>query len=315
MEVLLTIKSEFDLSARLMEPKEKSDTVFLIVSGSGKGDLNGNFGRLHMNVYKKLCDYLLKLGYSTLRYNKRGVGNSKGVYFQAGLNDFLTDLDACVNYLRENTEYKNIILIGHSEGAILSTLYSSNHKIEGMILISGAGISLKTAMNAQLNFLIKEIKEMKGFKGILLRTLINEKKSFKKQEKFYSRIENSKKDVLRISIVKYPAKWMREHFEYHDNDLLDILKSTKIPTLAITGTKDVQADVQDLDNVEALQNNLITIRRIADMDHMLREYLGKPSILNAKKQYKAEQTQGLSETLFDELSNWIINNYNHERYN
>ena len=85
--------------------------------------------------------------------------------------------------------------------------------------------------------------------------------------------------------MKLPAKWMREHFAYSDEDILRILNESKIPILGITGTKDVQADSNDLDNILKLNKENIDVVKIPDMDHMLREFTEEKSVLNLKKQY------------------------------
>ncbi len=305
MEKKIKIISSYQLEGVLTTPKNDCDTAFIIICGSGKGDMDGNFGKLKLNIYKQISEHIVNLGYSTLRYSKRGVGNSEGDFMTSGLNDFLEDLDACVRTLRKEYNYKKIILVGHSEGAILSTIYSNNHQVDGLILISGAGIALKTAMNAQAKFLAKEILTLKGFKGFMLRKLLNEEKIMKKQEKTYAKVENTDKDVIRIQLAKFPAKWMREHFKYQDSDILKILSDSKIPALIVTGTKDVQADVADLDTIESLNNPSLTVKRIKNMDHMLRHYEGEQTILNVKKQYLADQKKPLNEDLLNEISEWI----------
>ncbi|XFA98657.1 alpha/beta hydrolase [Candidatus Izemoplasma sp. B36] len=305
-EATLFIESTFKLEAIHATPKNKTEQAFLIISGSGPGDLDGNFKSLKMNMYKDVSDYLVSQGYATLRYNKRGIGKSEGNFSSTGLYDLLEDVSNAVAYLSER--YKKVYLIGHSEGAILATLYNEKHNVDGMILLNGAGTGLESALNYQQQCTLDEIKELKGFKGWLLRLLVKEEKLWKQQNKFYDSIRKSTKDVVRMQlIVKINAKWMREHFEYSDQDVLDMLGKVTKPTLVIGGTKDVQANVKDLDTIDSLNNINITTKRIENMTHMLRIHEGKKSMLNLKKQYIGEIKKSLAPKLLEEMTVWLNN--------
>lgn len=160
------IQSQVKIEAKLCTQQNESSKIFIIVSGSGNGDMDGNIKRLKPNMYKLLSDELVQLGYATLRYNKRGIGESEGDFYSTGLQDFLVDLDATINYVRNQLKYKEVYLLGHSEGCIINTLYSKNHKVNGMILLSGAGVTLKSAIQQQNQSVITEIKKLKGLKGV-----------------------------------------------------------------------------------------------------------------------------------------------------
>ncbi len=90
--------------------------------------------------------------------------------------------------------------------------------------------------------------------------------------------------------------------------MLDILQDTHIPTLAITGSLDVQANPKDLDNVQALNNECITTNNTLMMDHLLRDFNGKKTILNLKKQYKGDTKKPLSNDLMTLIKEWLVKN-------
>lgn len=302
------IDSEVKLEAKLSTPETDTTKIFIIVSGSGHGDMDGNVKQIKPNMYKYLSEELTELGYATLRYNKRGIGQSEGNFHTTGLSDFLVDLDACVLHAKEVLKYEEIYLLGHSEGSIINTLYSKDHAIDGMILLSGAGISLMTAVLEQNYSIIEEIKVEKGIKGKLLRLLVKEKSLIKKQKKLFDKFINSDKDMMRVQFIRMPVKWFREHFTYSDKDMLDILQAVEIPTLAITGSLDVQANPNDLLNVEELNNEYITVNNTLKMDHLLREFDGQKTILNIKKQYKGDTKKPLSKDLMKLIMEWLVKN-------
>jgi uncharacterized protein len=72
--------------------QEKYPAV-LIIQGSGKLDRDGNDskGKFKLNLYKQLAQFVASLGFITLRYDNRGVGQSEGDYIAAGMWDLVHD--------------------------------------------------------------------------------------------------------------------------------------------------------------------------------------------------------------------------------
>ena len=50
----------------------------LMIPGSGQVDRDENARKLPINAFRQISDYLVRQGYATLRYDKRGVGASQG---------------------------------------------------------------------------------------------------------------------------------------------------------------------------------------------------------------------------------------------
>lgn len=295
---------ELSMSFEKPDDKETFD-AFIIIAGSGKVDRNGNAPKMPFNMYKQLSDYLLTNGIATLRYDKRGVGKSKGDFYTTGLEDLLYDVGRAVDFLHNLPQVKRIFLLGHSEGCILASLFAEKHKIDGMILLSGAGVSLKTAMMTQNVEVANEVDTLKGLKGIILRLLVNKEKIKKNQQKIFNAVSNTSKDTIKYQLVKYNAKWMREHFYYSDSDIQIILENLDIPIMAATGTKDVQANVDDLNVLDNFNKENIIVKRIENMDHMLRTYNGNKTILGLKKQYKDDLKKPLSPELLTEIGYFL----------
>jgi pimeloyl-ACP methyl ester carboxylesterase len=302
----MIIQSDVKLHAVYTNPDETKQTdAFLIIPGSGKVNHLGNVGKLKPNIYFHLSDYLNWLGYATLRYDKRGVGESEGDYYKTGVKDLLKDIDAMVQHLKSLKEIKNIYLIGHSEGCILSTVYAMNHSVDGLILIAGAGTTLKTALYYQNIVASEEISQMRGPYGWLLKKLMSKQKLIDKQQKLFNKLAQSNEDMIKIQFMKFNAKWFREHFEYTDSNILQFLKTTTTKILAITGDKDVQANSNDLTAINRLNNPNVTTKVIKNMDHLMHEHMGKKSILKLKKQYKNATNDPLHQDLFVVLKDYI----------
>ncbi len=309
IEKEIIVKGEFNISGTLTLPNNNSNIhpVVIIVPGTGSSDRDGNSKKLNMNLYRLLAEYLTTIGYATVRYDKRGLHKSEGDFIKTGVNDLVDDIISVYNYVnvRDDIDSENIFLLGHSEGSILSTISSEKMNLKGLILLSGAGISIRTALSMQSREAFNEIQNMKGLKGMLLKLLYSENKIKKTQEKLYQKALETDEDIIKFQMRKFPAKWLREHLQYDDKDVLTLLKGKTIPVLCITGDKDVQADPNDLKTVDKLNNNNITIEIVENMDHILRYYGGEKTIMNLKKQYKNEVYKPLHEGLKKVLKNWF----------
>lgn len=316
IEKEVVVNGEYELSATLTIPEtdEERFPAIVIVPGTGGADRDGNMKNFEMNIYKQLADFLPSLGFITIRYDKRGIGKSKGVPYETGMHDLMDDIIHNIKYLESvpNVDPKRIILLGHSEGCILNTIVHQKNPVAGLILIAGAGTGLKTAMQSQNLMIVKEVQAMKGLKGIMLRRLVSEKGVIDKQNKLFNKVLESNDDVMKIQFQKFPAKWMREHLHYTDEQILAMLKETQCPVLAIAGDKDVQADSEALKDIEALEKANITCLTIPNMDHVLREYTGETSVLNVKKQYKEQIIKPLHPVLESEIKLWLLQHFGEE---
>ncbi|WBW96700.1 alpha/beta hydrolase [Oceanirhabdus sp. W0125-5] len=311
IEEQVTIKGEVILKGTLAIPqmdKEKLPAV-LIVNGSGPADRDGNINRpgMSFNIYKKIAHFISELGFITLRYDKRGSGESEGEFNSTGMSDLINDINNNIKFLQNHlkVDKDKIILLGHSEGCILSTLANEITPVSGVILLSGAGKNLKHFLHYQNISIINEAKTLKGLKGVLLKANFKERKILKNEEKYFNKLENSTGDTIRMNLGKVPAKWYREHFKYSSEEILDKLNNAQCPIIAITGVKDVQANPVDLESIEKLGNDDIKCMVIDNMDHMLREYKGEKTIFDMMKQYKKGASQPIHPQLKAVLGEWL----------
>lgn len=128
--------------------EEKKYPAILVIMGTGKTDRDGNEKKFQTNFYKNLSDEFVKRGFVCIRYDKRGTFETEGDYNTSGLSDLVEDAVTVLRYIR-NLRYvdeKRMILCGHSEGAMIATLALEQEKAAGMILLGGAGTSLKDAL-------------------------------------------------------------------------------------------------------------------------------------------------------------------------
>lgn len=308
----IEIKRKYPLVGTLTIPDDPTATfpAVLLIAGSGAIDRDGNVvgKRMNFNIYKELAEMITKLGFVTLRYDKRGVGASSGEQLTTGMWDLVADVKANVAYLQAHSrvEREQIILLGHSEGCMLATTLNARYPVAGLVLLAGAAETLAEAIKRQRDLFSAEVQQGSGIKYRLLRLLRADTSAEVKSRKFFAKVMKSRKDVIRQGFVKINAKWLREHFEH---DVLSDLSKATCPVLAITGSKDFQTNPESVNRVPGLVQGEAEIHIIPDMDHSLKEYDGEIMVLGYKKQYRREIEQPLHPQLQKILTNWLLSHY------
>jgi pimeloyl-ACP methyl ester carboxylesterase len=143
------------LSGILWLPSSRPKTVpvVIMIAGSGPVDRDGNAGGiLRSDTYRQLAEALAKKGVATIRYDKRGVGQSTlgGKLEDIGFDDFVSDAAALVAMARVNDKLAGVYLFGHSEGALIALEVASTTKVDGVITAAGPGRPAGDLMREQL---------------------------------------------------------------------------------------------------------------------------------------------------------------------
>jgi uncharacterized protein len=298
----------------MLDENEQKYPAVLILSGSGPLNRDGNDtkGKFQLNLYKQLASFITSLGFITLRYDKRGIGESEGDYFATGMWDLVYDARSAVQFLKKHplVDDKRIIVLGHSEGTTLAVALNLIEPIHGLILLSGAGERLQEALLRQRKIAYQAFNNVKGIKGKLIRMLNIEQKNEKKAEVLFNKILQTDKDVIKVQFQKINAKWFREHLQY---DVLQDLEKVECPILAITGEKDIQADPEKLNRLSNLVKGDLEYYTIKNMDHLLKNQEDEVNILKIKKIYKENAKKPLHEELCFYLQRWLNSRYNNEQ--
>lgn len=310
-EEKITVKGKVNLGATIAIPEnagEKLPAIVLVV-GTGKGDRDGNMAKFKLNIYKDLAHFLTGLGFVTIRYDKRGVGESEGNHTETSFTDLVDDIITNVEYLRDQGFVDKVILCGHSEGSMLVAVANEKCPVDGLIQIAGAGMCIRKALEYQNYGLLQEIKTLKGPKGLLLRRLITENNYLKNVNALLDKCNSTDKDVIRFKGTKTPAKWFRQHDSFTDESMQELMKNAKCPILAITGGKDVQADPKYIDIINGFNMDHIKGVVVPNIDHLMKENKKEITILNLMKQYKKEVGQPLSTEFLGEIEQWLLENF------
>lgn len=310
-EMEVVISSAYPLSAVLTLPSwpsERPDTTFpviVMVHGSGDLDRDENTKRLRINAFKELSGLAVRLGFATLRYDKRGVGGSGGDFFAAGLTDLIDDAAAAVAFakMHPRIDPERVILLGHSEGCMIAPAVHERIPVQGMILLAPAAEPLAHTTAWQREQMYEDLRTMPGFSGWLLRLLRVENKIRKMNDDLIRLVQSSDEAVLRYKGRKINAKWMREHDAY---DVRETLKKVTCPVLSVTGSKDVQVKPEHAHAVCALVDAPCEAAVIPDLTHVLRKTDAELRFHSILKDYKRQVKRPLDDELTDVIRRWLL---------
>ncbi|MGN7398600.1 alpha/beta hydrolase family protein [Cytobacillus praedii] len=302
----VVIQATYPLSGTLTIPIDSNPAfpAILIISGSGKGDRDGNLKKMKMNIYKDLADFLTLKGFVTLRYDKRGTSKSGGNFLETGLTDLIDDAVECIKFLRSHPKVDNnkIIILGHSEGALIAPAVFKKISVSGLILLAGAAEPSKELLPRQNELAYAELNRKTGIKGWLIRTFKITEKARKQNSKIINKIIHSDKEVMRLKGVKLNAKWLREIYAYN---VCEYLAEVTCPVLAITGEKDIQVPPEHAKLMAEMVKGEAEWHTIPDMNHIFRKYEGQHTMLGLLKEYKTQINQPIDKELLDRLSTWL----------
>ena len=307
-EIEVMIPGPFPLAATLTLPDGGNEKFPLVVMvhGSGPIDRDSNAKGMPMNIFKELTDLVVAEGFASIRYDKRGVGESKGDYYEMGVYDLIDDAHAVLEFAKKhpNIDSENVILLGHSEGCIIAPFVNEKVPVDGMILLAGTAEPLPETTAWQREEMMKDLRSVKGFQGWLLRLLKVDQKITKMNDDLFKLIQESDDAVIKYKGKKINAKWNRETALF---DVSEPLQKINCPVLAITGTKDVNVKVSDLEKIKAFVPSECETHIIQDMTHMLRktdvEYSMSKIMNNNKKSLK----QPVDAELKDKITVWLRN--------
>jgi alpha/beta superfamily hydrolase len=226
--------------------------VALIIAGSGPTDRDGNNAMMKNNSLKMLAESLANNGIASLRYDKRGIGESKAALIsEANLSfeDLIQDAQQWVQMLKENKKFSKIIIIGHSEGSLIGMNAAKN--ANGFISLAGAGRSADLILKEQLGAQPKQVQD-------LCFPIIDSLTA----GKLVDNVNPMLNSLFRSSVQPYMISWFKH------NPQQDI-KQLKFSCLIIQGDNDLQVSISD-SRLLADAKNINQLVIIEKMNHIFK---------------------------------------------
>ncbi len=259
----------------------------LLISGSGPQDRDESM--LGHKPFWVLADHLSRAGIAVLRVDDPGVGGSTPHPHPATTADFATDVEAGLSFLKSDERFRQVGLIGHSEGGLIATIVGSGRDdVDFVVLMAGPGVP-GTEVLLKQNERIYEALGIPGEKRQQFLTILEEMftlltseiaetemreqlESLVRQQFELDGIPREQQDDVHIAqaMEQVSSPWMRYFLTY---DPRPALESLQMPILVLNGKLDLQVDAeQNLTAiVAALEkggNRNVTLHRLPKHNHL-----------------------------------------------
>ena len=229
--------------------------VVLIIAGSGPTDRNGNQDVVTGNTYRMIADSLKKAGIATLRYDKRGVGESAGAMKDESsmrFEDMVNDAAGIIAELKEDKRFSSVFVLGHSEGSLVGMMAAAKEPVNGYISVAGLANPADKIIVRQIAAQSEELSLKAAF---ILDSLQN--------GKTITDPGGELSTLFRPSVQPYIKSWIKY-------DPQTEIRKLKIPVLIVQGTTDLQVPESEAITLREAYPTA-TLKIIKGMNHVLKE--------------------------------------------
>jgi len=310
-------KAQVSLAGTLtLPPGSGPFAAAILIAGSGPHDRDENVAG--HRPFLVLADHLARKGIAVLRYDKRGVGKSTGSYEQATTEDFASDTNAALDYLKSRKEInaKKIGLIGHSEGGLIAPMVASRSSdVAWVVLLAAPGLKGEQIMLLQSEMILKgagfdddRIAKARDFNLQSYALARKEKDPEVLETKLTELVDSTGMGTtLPANTLKPQARMMTSAwFQFFlDYDPAPALEKTHCPVLALNGDKDVQ--IASKENLAEIQKAL---QEGGNKDFQTHELAGLNHLFQHAPTGSPMEYGGIQETFAPEvltaISDWIL---------
>lgn len=245
------------LQGSLLRPvSDKPVPVVLIISGSGPTDRDGNNPQGGRNDdLRKLAMLLARHGIASVRYDKRGVATGLPLAPDErtlSVEGYVADAEAWARLLKADPHYGPLILLGHSEGALIASLAAPDAGAAAVISVAGSGRPLDQVIGEQLKGRLPPDLEQRSLQ--LLQRL--------KAGQYDSDVPAPLQVIFRPSVQPYLVSLLRQ-------DPAAAFGRLKVPALIIQGRNDIQVSVADARALKAAKPDAQLVL-VDGMNHVMR---------------------------------------------
>ena len=240
----------------LLPQSDKPLPVALLIAGSGPTDRNGNNPEGgHNDALKKLAQVLARNGIASLRYDKRGVAASRSATpdeRDLSVERYVADASGWARQLKDDPRFDRVILIGHSEGALIASLAAADSPADALVSIAGPAYPIGQVLDMQLAMRLPPalLAESRHILANLIRGTLQPE------------VPEALQVVYRPSVQPYLISLLRQ-------DPAENFAALRIPALIVQGSHDAQVSP---DNAELLKQAKpdAELAMIAGMNHVMR---------------------------------------------
>ena len=273
------------LHGTLLKPSStKPVAVALLIAGSGPTDRDGNNPEGgQSDSLKRLAQSLAKQGIASLRYDKRGVAASRAATpdeRDLSVEGYVSDAVGWAQLLRADPAFDRLILIGHSEGALIASLAAEQAQADALVAIAGSSRPIDQLLREQLAARLPP-HLMAQSNHLLDRLLAGQ---------LTPQVPKDLQVLFRPSVQPYLISLLRQNPG-------QAFARLQIPALIVQGSHDIQVSVADAHALQAAKPDA-ELLIIPGMNHLLRiSALDLPAQLASYDNPRLPLAQGLGEQI------------------
>lgn len=238
--------------------------VALLIAGSGPTDRDGNSLALNgeNNSLRMLAEGLADAGVATLRYDKRGVAESRpagAAETDLRFDAYVEDAALWLRRLHDDPRFSSVVVIGHSEGSLIGMIAAADGGADAFVSMAGISRPAPAVLRDQIRpQLTPELwAESERILGALERGQTADS------------VPAILMPLYRPSVQPYLISWFR-------HDPAARLSELTIPVLLVQGTTDMQVGVSEAEGLRAsLPDSELTV--IEGMNHVLKAVPADPA--------------------------------------
>ncbi|XGW00764.1 MAG: alpha/beta hydrolase (plasmid) [Leptolyngbya sp. BL-A-14] len=255
-EVYITTLTGTLHGTQMIPASHVPEPAVLIIAGSGPTDRNGNSSLAGQNnSLKLLAEGLADHGIASIRYDKRGIGESAAAGPEEADLRFDTYVEDAVLWLQQlqaDSRFSSITVIGHSEGSLIGMLAIQKTRADAFVSIAGIAQTASQVLRAQLRPRLPEALWQQNEQ--ILAAL--------EQGKRVTSIPPELNVLYRPSIQPYLISW----FRYTP---AQAIRRLTVPVLIVQGTTDSQVSVREAQDLKRAKPDA-ELRIIEGMNHVLK---------------------------------------------
>jgi len=281
---------EIALSGTLSVPNLNRDPYPAVLLIWDSGPLDREAG----GIFTDLAHDLAEAGYCVLRFDKRGIGKSRGLFLTYAQPELISDLKQAVNYLKSAPEVDSgrIALLGHSEGGFYAAyLCGQDSDIRACVIMSA--LSSLSPLEDDCFKLKRFIEKVAGNDIVYLESAVLSLS----QSRDILWGTSDWKNVLGKRVF---TKKINLEEKYN---VIDAMKKVKVPVLILHGRKD---DINLREEVKDLEDALMD----GGNDNFTSIYFGKlgRSFGQPVKEPPIRDHIELDAEVSESMINWLDNN-------
>ncbi len=234
--------------------------VALIIAGSGPTTRDGNVQGMPGNdAYRLLAEALAEQGIASVRYDKRGIGESAAAAdSEADLRfeHYVEDAASWIRMLDRDPRFSRVVVVGHSEGSLIGMIAAQEAGADAFVSVAGVAQNPADLLRDQLS-------------AALPAPLMTQSEEILTELEAGRTVEEVPGElfvIFRPSVQPYLISW----FHYQPTEEIARLD---MPVLIVQGTTDVQVPVAEAEALaEAAPDARVEI--IEGMNHVLKRASG-----------------------------------------